>query len=136
MGSARAGQFDRLVRSRHFRVAFLAFQFLWLNVIVPGHRRGVVSLPGMECSACAADAGHTVHACCPSGPKSPQPIPADKADRCAICFFAARLSPTVAIDFTHPPLRLIGVSDLAPELINHSPDFAFTYLGRAPPSAA
>jgi len=136
MGSARAGQLDRFFRSRRFRVAFLLFQFLWLNVIVPGHRRGIVTLPGMECATCADSASHADHACCASDHKTPQPIPVDKANCCAICFFAARLSPTVAVDFTHPPLRLIGVCHIAAPAINHSPDFASTYLGRAPPSAA
>jgi hypothetical protein len=126
-----------LLHSRGFRIALVAFQFLWLNVILPGHRRGVVALPGGECSQCEARVEQTERACCAKHSHVPHPgpsAPSIPSDRCAICFFAARVSPAVAFDFTHPPLQLIGVQELPPVVVSHSPQFASTYLGRAPPS--
>jgi hypothetical protein len=125
----------RLFRSRPFRYAILAFQLLWLNVIVPGHRRGIVTLPGTRCAACEQEAINEPRAACPSDPKSPRHVPLDSAAHCAICFFAARLSPPVAYDFTHPPLRLVAVVDAPASPIGADPQLILPYQGRAPPSA-
>jgi hypothetical protein len=125
----------RLFRSRHFRVAMLVFQFVWLNVIVPGHRRGVVALPGGHCAACEEGAARNSQPTCPSDSKSGRHLPGDPAAHCAICFFAARLSPAVAYDFTHPPLRLSGFVPQTAIPIVHCPEFSLTYYGRAPPTS-
>jgi hypothetical protein len=128
-----------LMRSRGFRLALLAFQFLWLNVIVPGHRRGVVLLPGTGCSACESAAVPSEHpvkpvrSCCSHHPGKTPAVPSGNADHCAICFFAARLSPAVAVDFTHPPLQLVGYAAVEPICSSRSTDLLLTYLGRAPP---
>ena len=127
---------SHLLRSRGFRAALLAFQFLWLNIILPGHQRGVVTMPGAECPACEAPAEQTERACCARHTHVPHPVPSDRSERCAICFFAARVSQAVAFDFTHPPLQFVGMHELPPAAVSHSPQFASTYLGRAPPSIA
>jgi hypothetical protein len=126
----------RLFRWRGFKLALLAFQLLWLNVIVPGHRRGIVNLPGSGCPECQAAAEMPNGDRCPvhENGKSHSPAPADPAAHCAICFFSARLSPAVAFDFTHPPLELIGAIERAKPIVHYSPEFASTYLGRAPPA--
>ncbi|HWE01650.1 MAG TPA: hypothetical protein VG326_04510 [Tepidisphaeraceae bacterium] len=123
----------RLFRSRHFRLAMLAFQFLWLNVIVPGHRRGIVALPGDHCRACEQWAVASTKSC-PADSKSPQRDSKDPAGHCAICFFAARVSPAVTYDFTHPPLRLIAVVQDDSALIAVDPHLILAYHGRAPPA--
>src|SRR4051812_47753099 len=91
------------MRSRGFCIALLVFQAVWLNAIVPGHTRGVVTLPGMSC-----DAGPTVAAgarCCPAKGSSKAPAaPADRSAHCAVCYFAARITPPPVIDLTPPPL--------------------------------
>jgi hypothetical protein len=76
----------------------LAYHCVFLNVILPGHMRGAVTLDGKHtgcpmCSLCAAAA----HA-----DKTGQPIPSQRdRDNCALCNFAARLT------FVVPPtLRL------------------------------
>ena len=130
------GNVFRNQRWRGFRLALVAFQFLWLNIIVPGHQRGIVSLPGTQCEACETPAAPPARACCAHHPKTPPAVPLDKANHCAICFFAARLSPAIAVDFTHPPLRMIARLDAPLAPLIHSPEFAFTYHGRAPPTAA
>src|SRR5690349_10527637 len=65
---------------RRMRWAFILFQAVWLNVVLPGHTRGIVTVDGRS------------HACCavshPSKPHAPAPTPSD-ASRCAICYFAA-----------------------------------------------
>ena len=76
-------------------VSLLVFETFWLTVVVPGHTRGAVTLPGYKASAaCDEPAG-----CCPRPPKKSDPAaPADpsRAAHCAVCFFAARLTVPVA----------------------------------------
>ncbi|HET6247146.1 MAG TPA: hypothetical protein VFE47_05545 [Tepidisphaeraceae bacterium] len=123
-----------LLRSRRFRVAFLAFQFLWLNIVVPGHRRGIVSLPGSECCECQTGAPAPAHDRCAKCPKVPDRTPTDPARHCAICFFSARLSPAVAVDLSHPKLELFGAVEDPPAVISHSSPFSPTCQERAPPA--
>lgn len=121
-------------RSRSFKLTLLAFQFLWLNVVVPGHRRGIVALPGASCTQCATEMP-PAKPCCQHGEKKQPAAPSDPASHCAICFFAARVSMPVVYDFTHPPLLESGQIEPPARLIVHVPDVAFTYLGRGPPIA-
>src|SRR4051812_27410049 len=102
------------MRGRIGRVALLIFQALWLNVILPGHTRGIITLPGAAC----ADSGS---GCCAKAKSSEQETPAKpnrRAAACAVCFFAARLSTPDVVDLSPPPLGLIAVVDVpATELI-------------------
>ena len=97
-----------LMRGRIGRVALLIFQALWLNVILPGHTRGIITLPGTACadsgSGCCAKAKH-------SEPETPAK-PNRRASACAVCFFAARLSTPDVVDLSPPPLGLIAVIDV------------------------
>jgi hypothetical protein len=119
---------------RSFRIALLLFQVVWLNAIVPGHRRGIVLLSGESCPQC--DANQTSEpACCVAKHKGHPQKPGD-ASQCAICSFAARVTLPPTIDFR---LDLLEELDrLAPPVAEphtaqcHLP----TYLGRAPPVAA
>jgi len=111
----------------------LVFQALWLNVIVPGHRRGVVSLPGEAPLPC-----HVIGAksCCgsshPVGHGKPA-APGDPALHCGICYFAARVTPTPPVSLAPEPLRLLEV--LQPERTPARATVGFipSYDGRAPP---
>jgi len=113
------------------RVLLLAFEALWLNVVVPGHRRGAVPLPGERCAACSA------HATCPSsgGPDRPAP-PGDPAAHCAICYFAARLSPPPVVDFTPPKPQLLCAAPVPAPRPRPQVPFLPTYDGRGPPITA
>jgi hypothetical protein len=94
------------------RIALLLFEALWLNVIVPGHRRGIVPLPGEACWSCAAQAS-TTRACCTDPlPRKHAPLPGDPAEHCAICHFAAMLMAPPAIGFELPPLGLLKRVDV------------------------
>lgn len=125
------------MRWRTPKIAFLLFQALWLNVIVPGHQRGVVALPGESCATCE-QAQASSDDCCPMEAKSkPQKAPAPKGDpalHCAICYFAARVTPPETIDLTPPPLRFAHVAPVPEADICTSVATTLTYEGRAPPA--
>jgi len=113
-------------------IALLLFQALWLNVILPGHQRGMIVLPG---SGRAIDASSS---CCASrnSESHKQPAPANRTAHCAVCAFAAKMSVPVAIDLNLSPLMRLGmVSDRMPTTIA-SVDLLLAYHGRAPPAAA
>src|SRR5437868_11941263 len=100
--------------ARPGRIALLVYQALWLCVIVPGHTRGVVVLPG------------TTISCCKSPEKS-RPADSNSPTRqknCAICNFAARITPAIPIDLTPPPLELLRrekppAAHIAPSILIH-----------------
>ena len=121
---------------RAVRWCFIIFQCVWLNAVLPGHTRGVVTLPGTtDAQASRVEA----HACCAGATKSDShdqrgPTPKQR-DRCAVCFFAAHMAtPPPALA---PPAAL-GLSEILPV---HAPatarslDHRFAYLGRGPPLA-
>ena len=116
---------------RAFCIALLLFQTLWLNVIVPGHTRGMVALPGSECDSCAQPA----RPCCAqehTDASHPKPV-RDPASRCSICYFAARVSLPPVIDFIPPRLGMVEVLDPpAPQSASSIP-VARTLRDRAPP---
>jgi len=123
---------------RAFRIALLVFQAVWLNVILPGHTRGAVALPGTECSQC--EPAQSMDGCCPfeqSPPTHSKPANhRDPAANCAICHFAARVTAPPVVDFAPPPLVLVGrvIEPATPA----TPSLALlpTYDGRAPPPEA
>ena len=125
------------MHSRAFRVALLVFEALWLNVIVPGHQRGVVRLPGESCPACEADSAP--RECC-HAQATRQSIPTkhkpagDPAQHCAICYFAARLCTPPVIDLSPPPLRLVEQLPVPAAHTRESFKVRPTYYGRAPPA--
>jgi len=117
------------MRSRGLCLAFLIFQALWLNVIVPGHRRGTVQLPG-ACPLCASSPVHS-HS---SG--SDSPTPDSSAATCAICSFAAHLSLPPAIDLAPAPTRFLHrLGDDIPEAL-HLPLLPASFDARGPPPLA
>jgi hypothetical protein len=126
-----------VARVKTLRWCFILFQCVWLNAVLPGHTRGVVTLPG---TGGDARASVETHACCAGAAKMPEKkndAPARKpaTGDCAICFFAAHMAtPPPAID---PPAPL-GLREILPV---HAPaparslDHRFAYLGRGPPLA-
>jgi hypothetical protein len=98
------------MRRRGLCIALAIFEAIWLNVIVPGHRRGIVQMPG------ASAAGVCPCCCCgeasPSHPGDPKhDSQGGPASTCAICNFAAHLSVPPVVDFTPPPLKLLGPAE-------------------------
>lgn len=123
------------MRYRPGHLALLIFQAVWLNLILPGHTRGVVSLPG--CASGASVKQGESAGCCTGparhGPSDAPPKPTDSAARCAVCAFAARLTLPPVIDLTLAELGLL--ERLAPEQAANliSIKSIATYDGRAPP---
>src|SRR5436190_869160 len=107
----------------------ILFQFFWLNVIVPGHVRGKLTVTGSAPAAagsCCTSAAHKT----PGKPQQPTP---DQQQRCAVCYVAAghTLPPVYNFD-----LRLTGnVWTPIPEVVEKKPIAAFprTYDANAPP---
>jgi hypothetical protein len=89
------------VRNLWLRITVIVFEALFLNVVVPGHERGCIAIPGARAVAVCPMCGDTP----PSDSKSQAPV--DRSATCAICFFAAHLSIPPQIDLTPPPLRFL-----------------------------
>jgi hypothetical protein len=126
-------------------IFLLIFQSFWLAVVLPGHTRGVVTLPGYKAATCESASMPAMPDCCsseralpsdrglPSDRKSaPDP---DRAAHCAICFFAARLTMSPVVDLAPAPLRLVRVLPPVDSEYWISLNCLPTYLGRAPPIA-
>lgn len=91
-------------------ILLLIQQAVWLGVIVPGHERGSVRLPGYEAAGeQAATSCHADHACCANkGDRDThKKAPADPS-HCAICHIAARLVVATPPDFVPAPTDLIA----------------------------
>ena len=139
-GIHRLSAILNMMRCRATRIALLAFEALWLNVIVPGHSRGAVGLPGESCPLCpavAVSSDSVTPKCCDRGstPDSRDSHPArDPAAHCSICHFAARATPPPVIDFTPPKPEILAIRPTASMSALYSRPPAPTYLGRAPPA--
>lgn len=113
---------------RAARAAFILYLFVLFDVVLPGHTRGAVTLPGTK---------GALPACCMArlgaDSKSGQaPTPQQQA-HCAICFFAARVCQPVTYDFHLTELRLREVLPFPVAYDVVSTSFHATYRGRAPP---
>ena len=128
----------QVMGSRGFRVALLVFEAVWLNAIVPGHRRGIVPLPGENCNLCQlqpAEAACCLHHKRPNPARKEDQGKGDPAKHCAICYFAARLCTPPVIDLTPPPLRLAGELPFPIPQSRDSAEYTPAYYGRGPPTA-
>jgi hypothetical protein len=92
-------------------IFLLVFEGIFLNVIIPGHTRGAITLSGKENVGCAADLGCPF--CSPVKKESKQ-VPSDKdRSECAICNFAALLSVPPVVDFVPPLTGVARAVELA-----------------------
>jgi hypothetical protein len=115
------------MRRRGLCLVLLIFEALWLNVIVPGHRRGIVQLPG-ACPLCAASPVHSS--------SSHTDSPASSPATCAICSFAAHLSTPPPIDLAPAPTHFLHrLAHDVPETL-HLPLIPVSFDARGPPALA
>ena len=117
------------LRRRPAVAALLLYQFAFLNLFLPGHTRGAITLdPARGCAAC----------CCgqpaDSRPRDRQPTESDRHS-CAVCHFAARVVPPPTVDLRPPHLGLLHLLPTPPPAVVVLPDVIPTYLGRGPPAA-
>ena len=83
----------RLIASNPLRLAVLIWFAGWLVLVMPGHKRGIVQMPGGQSEQAAASCCEPQPSCCTpaESPQSP-PRPTDPAKHCAICFLKAHLT--------------------------------------------
>jgi hypothetical protein len=115
------------LRSRPLVAFLLVYQFLFLNVLLPGHTRGAITLDGKHAPRCC---------CCNGGGGGDQkpgtPSQRDR-DHCAICDFAARVTTPEVFILRLDPVGLLARLPVPTPTILVSADFLPTYLGTGPP---
>ncbi|HAI12671.1 MAG TPA: hypothetical protein DCM28_13270 [Phycisphaerales bacterium] len=129
-----------LMHSKTFRILFLSFLCLWFGIIVPGHQRGQIKLPGgtgkSVVNSCCAMRGGTLTQLdftCPTNEK-PKPSREDQK-RCAMCQLIATLQVATPPLLTLAPMGLLAITPPQKAVDISSPGFAGPILGRAPPVA-
>ena len=125
-----------LMRWRPGHLALILFQAFWLNVVIPGHTRGAVALPGCDGGSCIDSSVSAARpaSCCHTGESSRSKSFPSRSSRCAICAFAARMTLPPVVDFAPPKLGLLAWASTEPahEALSLAP--AAAYDGRAPPT--
>jgi hypothetical protein len=123
-------------------ILFVGFQVVWLNAFLPGHQRGIVTVPGY--SPDASCHGLTTSSLVENGCCSARPSDFDDAERksdrqqnrakhCAVCFFAARLSTPPAIISEIQAPQFVELTPI-PVLESIDPVVVFSaYFSRGPP---
>ncbi len=118
------------------KIALLLFQAVFLNIVVPGHTRGAITVAGYSQQARIA-AG----CCCcdtqsvPTSDGKRTPTPSDKA-HCAICYFAAGLSTPEFYDYRLAELGPIDLLPFPPPESEPITYHAYAYPCRGPPSTS
>jgi len=129
-----------------FAILWLA---LWFGVIVPGHKRGLVLLPGgpggNDTAPVNTQTGEpcplakymaTTGTCCPSSQpadSSNPDSPALPVTHCAICYLTGVLDVPPAPDLAPQPLELVQLRAWPTPLVILSDATVHTHPGRAPP---
>jgi hypothetical protein len=102
-----SGIFGRLCASRVFCAFLLAYQFLFLNVVLPGHTRGAITLSGKSSVHSLADLGCPF--CARSNDSKKSPTRQDQSD-CAICHLALRITLELPVDLRLTDLGLLYIA--------------------------
>jgi hypothetical protein len=118
------------LRTRPAVTVMLVYQALFLNVLLPGHTRGAITLDGKHTPAC----------CCAGEPKPADGAPAVPSrrdrDHCALCQFAAGLTPHLFFRITLLPLGVLErLAGMRPGVVRPA-EFAATYFACGPPASA
>lgn len=128
--------FVAIVKRRAFRgwvaLFLLAIEAVFLNLIVPGHTRGVITLTGKSSCASLADLGCPL--CAHRSSDNPKQAPTGKdRSECAICQLAICILSPPAIDLGLGELGLLKI--IPPPNSEEAAVAAMvrTYDGRGPP---
>jgi hypothetical protein len=110
----------------------VVFQCIFLNVVLPGHTRGAITLTGKSQACSIGDLGCPF--CGHTDASKKSPTRQDQSD-CAICHLAARITLPPVIDFAPPELGLADLLD--PPAPESAPSIRVVLLlrERAPPVA-
>lgn len=119
-------------------ILLLVFEAFFLNVVVPVHTRGVVTVPGTGPDGTQVRYART--GCCTAhrspagdGDRDNTPPP-ERQSRCAVCFFAASLSTPPAFEDmleSHGPCDVAAVPEPRGLVVRH---VLLPYDGRGPPA--
>ena len=126
------------MHSRLFRIFLLAFTTLWFGAVLPGHTRGIITVPGSANSSAGDDAEMRA-SCCPSPGKEGNEKGKHKQTNgscCAICFFIAGLLHFTPVTFDCIPrgqIEILSIPLARPvaAILPYQP-----YHSRAPPTFA
>jgi hypothetical protein len=122
-------------------ISLVIFEAIWLNVIIPGHTRGAVTMP------CGCGGESPVAAACPfcavekTAEKTAEktghhvPTPADR-EHCALCFFAAHLSIPPVLDLDAPKLRFLNYVGAQSSKHLFAREVILPFDGTGPPASA
>lgn len=86
---------------RFFTLGLILFQLVWFNLIVPGHQRGMMLVPGTDASR---------RSCCSGGDErsSHKPMtPEQRAQHCAICYFCGHIGMPPSVTMAPVSLGLL-----------------------------
>jgi hypothetical protein len=119
--------------SRFILFFLLIYQALFLNVLLPGHTRGAITIDGKHttdacpcCCCCGGDKAATAN------PDFGMPSKRDR-EHCAFCEFAVGLISIPIVKFTLPEFGLLDVLPIAPPRVVISLDRISTYFACGPP---
>lgn len=122
-------------------VLLLLYQAFFLNVVVPGHTRGAITLTGRTGTGRLEDFG--CGCCCASNPSRSTQSPASKQyptpkdrENCAICNLAAHYTPPPVFDFALGGLGLLKLLPLPPPAVIPLRISIPTYYACGPPVQA
>lgn len=127
--------------SPRFHSLLLFWTLAWFGIVLPGHERGVIRVPGMDAGRGAvvqrgegaSDLRWTALSSCPLCPVGSSGGEDDPAATCALCQLIATLSVPVPLDLVPTRGELLlersapGVESAPPRLV------LSCSLGRAPP---
>lgn len=121
-----------ILRSNSLRLLVLLWFSGWLLLVMPGHKRGIVTLPGAETEQVAASRGAS---CCDIDAENDAPKPIDPAKHCAICFLKSHLTDPPALTLYTPYLgELDELAYLIEDSILDELAAPEHLRGRAPPA--
>jgi hypothetical protein len=109
----------------------LGFQAFFLNVVIPGHTRGVITLSGKSGVCSAADLGCPF--CRHSGGPQKSPTSKNPSD-CAICHLALRITTNPPIDFHLDDLGLLELAVIPPRPAPIVATIVLVHFSRGPPA--
>ncbi|HWB55107.1 MAG TPA: hypothetical protein VG722_12975 [Tepidisphaeraceae bacterium] len=124
----RVAKIFRRLRSHPFAATFLLYQFIFFNIFLPVHTRGIVTVEGKYTGACPA-------CCCEQ--HSPKQLPTHRdPNDCEFCHFAARVVPPQIFSIVLPDLGLLELLPVPTPAVACSVHVLSTHPSRGPPSLA
>jgi hypothetical protein len=110
---------------------FALYVLAWFGVVVPGHTRGMLTMPGG-----AGDSPSVRGSCCAASPEPEQPCKPtrDQQRRCAVCYVAANYTVPVVHAFDLDPADWVAITNVAAQAQLESLDFPAPYWPVGPPA--